>query len=515
MQGIRRFTGFLAPALLLASTAGAEPLDLLGSWEGTIDYFIIGAPLAIDGPDTDTTQVDTLDQPAFVDVTATDVPAAAGVVEVYLFWGGTIPDQDDCATAPSEIDDEVGFTVPGATAPVSVVADECFCEIGATSYDIQSCRANVSTIVTSSGMHGSFGVEGFDALIRNGSTDNASFALVIVYDEPDLLDPRRVALYDGLEELYLSSRSMTLAGLDVDTPARGDLAWYVLDGDVGGTGTEHVEVSGIPGGASTRPWDSVNPVDNPMNRTINTVTPPATGVIGVDVDMLDIAAGLTPGDTSALMTYATGEDKYWVVLNMIGINVYKAHIATRSSRKSWDLLVDADSSSTPTPGDTIRFTIHLENVGTAPGYADLTDEIPPEFSSWSMVSTGGGTDESSGTTLHVVDIFLAVGGTADVLFDAVIGTVADGTSITNLVDFDAGPEGNSGTLVAPPVVIGGEVPDETPEPVDEVVEVVDTVEPVDATDADTDLDATPDTAPDVPGDEGDTSRGCGCSVPGG
>ncbi len=473
--------------MCVPTAALAQPLDSRASWEGNIDYFATGAPMAVDGTDSDSTQVDTMSQPASVQVTATDVPTGAVVLAGYLYWAGTIEDQAECTTAPSATDGEVLVTVPGGT-PTAVTADVCYCAAGASSYDIQACRADITAMVPAAGPQGTWTADGFAALIRNGATDNASFSVVFVYEEPFTLSPRRIALFDGLEEFYTSSRTLTLSGLDADTPARGDLTWYVLDGDEGGLEPEEVRVSGVPGGASTLLGDMHNPVDNPMNRTINTTVPVQTGVVGVDIDRLDISAGLTAGDTAADMTYTAGGDKYWVVYNIVGIDVYRAIIQPRLSDKEWSLHLDADSDGFPTPGDTIRYTIHLENAGTAPGYVSVTDPIPAQASSWSMVSTAGGTDASVADTLIVNDIFVAAGGTADVVFDLIL---ADGTTdeiMQNVAAFDAGPDGNSGALVASPVYIGMPVVEEEPD------------EPVDATEPASDAASDPDVLSDVPGD---------------
>lgn len=452
----------LAGVLLLAlggGAAGAAPLTLLDQWEGGMDYFATGAPLAVDGPDGDTTTVDTLSQPASVVVSSADIPATATVVAAYLYWAGTIPDQSECANT-QYTDDEVLLTLPGAAAAVPVTADQCQCIPGATSYDIQACRKDITPLVVASGMQGTFTVDEFAARAQNGATDNASFSLVLVYEEADLLPPRRIALYDGLEELYQGSRVMQLAGLEVDNPAQGDITWYVLDGDVGGVGPEEVRVQGQPGGLSTAVWDMVNPFDNPMNRTINTTQPPQTGILGVDIDRLDISAGLTPLDTSVNMTYTAGEDKFWVVYNLVGVNVYRPVVNPKSSSKTWTLQVDADGSTTITEGDTVRYTIHLSNSGTAPGYVGLTDPIPPEFASWQLVDDGGGVNQSTATTLMLENLWLPVGGAVDVVLDAIIGPGAAGTSIVNGALWEVVSSGTTGAVVAPPVaVVSGSTPD--------------------------------------------------------
>lgn len=477
----------LVVALLGPLQARAQPLDSLQSWEGNIDYFATGAPLAVDGPDSDTGSVDTVNQPESVEVTSAEVPTGAVVLAAYLYWAGTIDDQEDCSTFPAEVDDQVDLTVPGGSA-VAVTADECYCAAGAGSYDIQACRVDITALVPSAGMTGTWTVDGFDALIRNSSTDNASFALLFVFEEPVTLPPRRIDLFDGLEEFYESSRTLNLTGLDADTPAHGELTWYVLDGDIGGVGPEQVQVSGVPGGATVTLADSLNPAENPMNRTINTTVPTQTDVVGVDIDQLDISDGLTPTDTEADITYTAGGDKYWVVVNVVGIDVYRAIIQPRLSDKEWTLHDDADGSGGPTPGDTIRYTIHLENAGTAPGYVTVNDPMPEQVSSWTLVDDGGGTDASTADTLIVQDIYVDGGGTEDVVFDVVIAEGTLDTIMSNVAAFDAGPDGNSGSLAASPVFIGETVVDETPD------EPAETVEPVPDTSTDTSV---PDVAEDT------------------
>ncbi|MDY0004807.1 MAG: hypothetical protein RBU30_26150, partial [Polyangia bacterium] len=267
-----------------------------------------------------------------------------------------------------------------------------------------------------------------------------------VFEEADLLPPRRIALYDGLEELYEVSVNMQLGGIEVDNPAQGEITWYVLDGDVGGVGPEEVRVMGLPGGVSAAVGDMYNPVDNPMNRTINTTVPPQMGVIGVDIDRLDISAALTPLDTALDMTYTAGGDKYWVVYNLVGVNVFRPVVHPKLSSKSWVMQLDADGSGSVTEGDTVRYTIHLENVGTAPGYVTIRDPIPAEFSSWQLVDGAGGVDLSTATELVLENLWLAVGGSADLLLDAVIGPGAAGSTVVNVATWEVESSGAQGSL---------------------------------------------------------------------
>jgi len=427
-----------------------EPVTLRQTWSGRVGFFATGAPIAVDGPDMDTTNADTLVQPASVTVGPPDVTATGNVRTAYLFWGGSI-NESGCFN-PAAIDDTVGFTPPGG--PLSmVVADACYCsDAAAGSYDVQACHANVTTLVDD--LTGTYSVEGFSPLINNSSTSNASFSIVLVYEDA-VLPPRRVALYDGLltmSNAIDAEEILVLGGLDIDAPPTGDLTWYVLEGDVGGSAGESVQVTGMPGGGTLLLSDAYNPPDNPMNHTITTTTPPQTNLIGVDVDRFEIDGALSATDTSIEVRYTAGQDKWWLVYDVVSVNVFEPVLYDGSS-KTWALHVDADGDGLPSPGDVIRYTLHLSNTGNADATVALSDPIPPQAASWTLVDAGGGVDASAAGTLTVTDLPLPVGATAEVVLDLVLDDVPTGTVMSNTAQYTAAPGGIHGSLVAPLVIV--------------------------------------------------------------
>lgn len=434
--------------VLAAAPASAdEAMSLRNQWTGNIDFHVTGAPLAVDGPDADTTRVDILLPSADVSVTSADVPVSATLVQVFLYWTGSTVD-DGCTGAM--LDRTVDFTAPGASA-VSVTADRCACSLaGAASYDVQSCRADVTSLITGAKL-GTYTVGGFNARITNSATDNASFALVFIYADSSVAY-RTVGLYDGLETMSNNSRVLTFANVKIGTPAQGKLAWYVAEGDIGGSAGEQVLARSVPTGTLTVLSDAVNPPNNPMNHTVNTVSPPRTDTLGMDLDEFDITSALSSNDTAVEMTYAAGDDKHWLVFNLVGLDIFEARFSAKSS-KTATLHVDADGNGVPSVGDTVRYVISLENTGNAPGYPDLTDVIPPQAASWSLVSAGGGTNASTASTLIISDIPVPVGQTSTVVIDVVLADVADNTTITNVANYDARPIGDFGPLTSPTLII--------------------------------------------------------------
>jgi hypothetical protein len=448
VRGIR--PAALALALVGTDAHADQPIAVLDSWSGPVDFFATGAPLAVDGPDADATNVDVLLPSASVDVGELDVPPTAVLRNAFLYWGGSI-DDNGCADA-SNIDDAVDLTPPGGVAGV-VVADACFCsEAGALAYDVQMCRADITSLLGLLG--GTYTVGGFDALVSNQSTNNASFSVVIVFAEA-FAPPRRVAMYDGLQTLsvdVVAQQIVTLEGIDVDDPPMGDLTWYVLEGDVGGSAGEQVEAAGVPGGATVVLADAINPLDNPMNHTINTTVPAQPDTIGVDIDTFALDAALAGTDTAVDVTYSAGMDKFWIAYNVVGVAVFEPVLGFQSS-KDVVLFDDVGADGDPSPGDTLRYTIHLANTGNAAATVDLDDPIAPEASSWALVDSGGGVDQSLMGTLVVTDIPLPIDATADIAFDVVIADVPDGTLVSNTASYAVEPGGAVDQLTAPDVVV--------------------------------------------------------------
>lgn len=435
----------LVPVFLLLISVGAarqaradEPLTLRESWSGKYSFFSTGAALAKDS-DMDG-KVDVLTQPATVKVTAEDLPPDPKLHRGYLYWGGTqLPTK--CADK-ANLDDTVTFTPPGGIA-TAVKADVCYCSSSLT-YEMQLCRAEVTDVVDK--VEGDFTVTDFTAAVANTDTDNASFALVLV-NKGDGLKERRIALYDGLFALAAGgtpSAKVTLDGLEVSNLPAGDLTWYALEGDVTLGEGEFVEVTGLPGKGKSMLFDGANPANNPFNRTINTMAPAMKGVTGVDIDRFSLNDILKANDTSLEINYGAGMDKYWIAFNVVGVDVTDVtggEFAAKSS-KSWALTGDENGDGVASPGDTVTYTIHVENTGDSAGVVTIVDQIPAAAASWALVEAAGGTDKSLGNTMIVEGLAMQPLAAADVVLTMVLADVPDLEEVVNEAQLDNGqPEG--------------------------------------------------------------------------
>jgi hypothetical protein len=313
IRGVVLWVVVLAFAVAVFADQSVSPRE---TFVGPLDFFATGGPLASD-TDADGS-VDTDIQPASVSVSASDIASGATLVKAFLYWGGSVPQPPagDCMAGAS--DDQVVFAAPGGT-PTTVTADTFFCSAASATLDMQVYRADVSGYIGA--LAGTYTVDGFSALIGDEGLHNASFSVVLVYTAPNL--PRqRISLYDGLQTFASSSQTFSLTGLDLLGPPNGKLTWYVLDGDVGGSGVESVTADGVPGVAGpVTLQDAINPATDPMNHTINTGNPVQTNSIGVDIDQWDISGALSPGDTSVDITYSAGIDQWWFVYQLIATTI--------------------------------------------------------------------------------------------------------------------------------------------------------------------------------------------------
>lgn len=443
----RHFSGVgAALAILCGVWAGParadEAIALRQTWSGNLDFAITGAMLA---KDTNADgKVDALALPGVA--TIAGLPNDAKVLSARLYWAATqAPTQ--CAS-PDNLDREVLFTPPGGAA--TMVEGACYCS-AATGYEVQLCHAEVGDLIGA--LVGDYAVDDLDALVDDGDTHQASFALVLVYSA-DGVGPRRVGLYDGLWTMVQGGNAtteVTFDGLKVDDPAQGDLAWYALEGDIGGGQKEFVEVTALPGNKTAKLSDAVNPPTNPFNRTINTSQPPQTAVIGVDIDRFSLAAILSPGDTSLKTLYSADLDKYWIAVNLVGVDVFEPSLVP-ASHKDWALTGDVDGNGVVSVGDEVTYTIHLENTGKAAATLDLTDTIPAEAATWAPGAACGGMLVADPQVFHVTGIGVAPLAACDATLTVTIADVPDGTLMNNTAVYDAGPAG-VGEFAAPPVTI--------------------------------------------------------------
>ena len=306
--------------LILSGTPNAEaqtplvdkPLELIYSVNSNAEYFINGVAMAIDG-DGDG-NVDTLRLPSTIEVGPADVPASASLVQAYLYWGGSQvqPSQQ----VPGVPDDTITLTVPGGQAS-ALSADICYgSDAGANTYDMFICRADISARIELAGgtIIGSFIIDNYAGYIADLGSNNASAALILIYSDISL-PANQLIIFDGLQTFQTNAEQINIGGANLRNLG-SSLAWYTMEGDTGGTGTESVSVEASPSGILEAISDPVNPPDNPMNHTVNTVDPPLIDTVSLDVDRFDFNLGGASTGNDISVSYSAGTDKWWLVVNV-------------------------------------------------------------------------------------------------------------------------------------------------------------------------------------------------------
>ena len=105
--------------------------------------------------------------------------------------------------------------------------------------------------------------------------------------------------------------------------------------------------------------DSVNPLTNPMNATINVTEPPATNAIGMDLDRYDIGAALTAGDTGVDVVYSAGTDKWWLAVSVTAVGTDRGCLITT-------IPGDVDQGGAITASDLIYLVNYVFKGGADP-----------------------------------------------------------------------------------------------------------------------------------------------------
>lgn len=396
-----------APAGASAACPG-DPncVDLLESFSGTIDFFATGASFTFIGDPTDDRPGGLLDV-AEVQVPQRRIPVRGRLERAFLYFGGSLYFDGDEVETP---DMDVEIQVPGSPDFVPVIGEELY-ESGAIpnfpEVILYTVRADITDLMKETGgeMVGTYRVRGFDADIFEGdlkhTAANASFSIVLIFEE-ERLPPRRIVLFDGMEQVLGSTVTLDLSGFIVSQVPSGGLTFYAQEGDCHPgpencadgnnlAGLERINVIGADGSRSMVLSDDFNPPNDVFNRTINTVDPPLTNVPGTDIDTFDITDVLRPGDESVTVEMTApmpidGNRGELIGLGyvIVGIDVFAPEL--REDSRIDIRTARGEQLDAYFPGDPLRVTYALSNTGNLPGTeVSLTTELPDNATAF-MVS---------------------------------------------------------------------------------------------------------------------------------
>ncbi len=300
------------------------------------------------------------------------LPAGATVTRADLYW-----------SARAGAGDEGLALLSRGSASVSVVADATSDAI-ADDNDYYQSVADVTEFVREQGA-GAFQVSGIVTADPVGLDDTSYYAgwwLVVFYalgSEP----VRHLALYDGFALVGEETpASATLASFEVPPSGiDGKLGVVAFDGDASLDGDELRFGPLAPLGAGSAQGGSDNFFDgsrrSPSGAPLSTpgdlpqTTGDANSLSGVDLHVLDIAATLAAGQTSAEVLALTGAGGDRFFLSGLVLSV-----ATTSPDLTASTQTVVDVGGPPLrPGDELEYTVTISNAGTGAS-PEVTLNVP-------------------------------------------------------------------------------------------------------------------------------------------
>jgi len=374
-----------------------------------------------------------------------NIPSTATVLYAGLYWGGN---------SNSAQRGQVLFKSPGAGGFSTVFAGQVDPGNATAQFASNySAFADVTSIVKAAGI-GYYTV----ANVQSDSQDQTwgGWGLVVAYQ--DSAQPlRNLVIYDGYSLIANASGAVSLTPSGFVTPLSGPIVTRIgslgWDGDLASTG-DNLAVNG------TSLVDALNQTNNYFNSSLSDLgvlatanVPSYANQLGVDVDRSNVPAGvIANGATSATITATSTGETYYLAVVTFSTDIYVPIITPNLSKTVTDV-----NGGYLLPGDTLRWTISMNNTGQDAGTKlTLTDPIPANNTyvpgSLRVVSganagtktDAAGDDQAEKVAAPNQVVFrLGTGASASqggtlaytqatsVSFDTIVGSVPAGTQITN------------------------------------------------------------------------------------
>lgn len=312
------------------------------------------------------------------------LPTDARIKRAYLYWWGEV---DDVVADADVVLERPGVALSTFTATRSDASVQLNVDAVQPTYAETLNYLSVTDVSSFVATHGSgpYRVSGVGAhpLNDNFNIAYAGWAIVVIYERPGD-PPRNIALFDGLERAVSGTVGVSLSGFQVPQAMfDGKLGVVGLDGEIDGA-----QLRFGPGVLSSA--DALSNALNPANRFFNGTRsylgravstagdlPRTTGAPnslgGVDFDVVDVTARLTPGQTAAHAEIAAGpNDGIASLIWVISLTTFRPDL--EDLEKS---VVDLNGGVFEV-GDELEYSVRLHNRGNdAATEVVLSDVLPP------------------------------------------------------------------------------------------------------------------------------------------
>jgi len=303
------------------------------------------------------------------------LPPGASVTHAYLYWAAE--------ALNSTIDTTATLRGPSGSVNSANAVTSTLTTIAGIQRGYQSV-ADVTSFVASEGA-GLYRVSDVESRPVASETNENAFAgwwMAVFYKLPS--EPQRhLALFDGFDLVNASNwQSATLSGFLVPPAGySGKLGVVAFEGDHTITG-DALYFNGAPMGSLD--MNAVNPTSNFFNRTRSHLgvpvstpgdLPQLTGGIGsmagMDLDVVDVTANLSPGQTSAPIQAQSLQDAFLLAGFVTSITTTAPDLSA-STKTATDL-----NGAPLVVGDTLEYTITVTNSGNDTAIQTIvTDPLP-------------------------------------------------------------------------------------------------------------------------------------------
>ncbi len=305
------------------------------------------------------------------------LPAGAVITYARLYWSASLAGAADTTVTL----DRVGTDAFSQ----AITADASFTATSATPQTYYQSTADVTALVQAHGVGRLSGERrGRDAVPEPQQRHH-----LCRLDDGGLLSawpgapPRNLAIFDGLDLINSTGPSVTVALSGFLVPNAGfdaKLGVVTYEGDDSLTG-DSLSFNGV------KLSDALNPQDNFFNGThswlgaavsnagdLPQLTGAARSVSGLDLDVVDVTARVTRGDTSATITASTNQDFYLLGAFVTSISTYKPDFSG-ATKTVTDLTTHPGGAVLP--GDVIEYTISATNTGNDGATNVVLNDVVP------------------------------------------------------------------------------------------------------------------------------------------
>ncbi len=359
--------------------AGGEDVLLRKTYSGNIDYIAAGASFRNTSNNCD------FFNPMSTTVNL-NIPVGADIIEAYLYYAGSADIGPNYHSSQIDLDTQTALKLNGVAISTTAGANgrdfPNLTGLGSGFVDFFGARRDVSSIVTGPGAYTLSGmVVHLESQGRPPTgTCLGAWALVVVFEDPNVSNVRVINLFDGFKDFKESTFDLQPRNFVVGSASpTGKMTHMSYEGDESLTGTENFQIQVGTGGFTVK-TNGFNPSNNQYNST---VTGPdvfdVNNSYGFDLDTYDISSDLS-GQADAFdatTRYNSGQDLVLLMAEIFSVD--------NKALADIEITLNDVGLFNQNTTDGAQYIISVQNngdglslisTGHATGYIHVYDDLP-------------------------------------------------------------------------------------------------------------------------------------------